>query len=39
MEAITRADIVEMAGHNLTGPRVIGAVGPLSAGEFEGYLS
>lgn len=39
VEAITRADIAEMAGRNLTGPRVVGAVGPLSAGEFEGYLS
>ena len=39
VEAVTRKDIAETAARNLAGPRVVGAVGPLPAGEFEGYLS
>ena len=39
VEAVTRADIEDIAARNLTGPRVVGAVGPVPAREFEGYLS
>lgn len=39
VEAVTRADIAATAARNLAGPRVVGAVGPLPAGEFERYLS
>ena len=39
VEAVTRTDIAETAARNLAGPRVVGAVGPLPAGEFERYLS
>ncbi len=39
VESVTRTDITDIAARNLTGPRVVGAVGPLPAGEFEGYLS
>ena len=37
-EAITRDDITDLAGRVLRGPRVVGAVGPFSNGDFERYM-
>ena len=39
IESTTRDDIAEIAARTLKGPRVVGAVGPLPAQEFEGYLA
>lgn len=39
IEAVTRSEVADTAARTLGGPRVIGAVGPLEAEEFEGFLS
>ncbi len=38
IEAVTREDIAEIARTLLTGPKVLGAVGPFDGPELEGYL-
>ena len=38
IEAVTRDEIAEVARTLLTGPKVLGAVGPFEAHELEGYL-
>ncbi len=38
IEAVTRDDIAEIARTLLTGPQVLGAVGPFDGPELEGYL-
>ncbi len=38
IEAVTRDDIAEIARPLLTGPKVLGAVGPFDGPELEGYL-
>ncbi len=38
IEAVTRDDIAEIARTLLTGPKVLGAVGPFDGPELEGYL-
>jgi predicted Zn-dependent peptidase len=38
-EAVTRRDVQEVAEEVLTGPRVMGAVGPFSADDLAGYVS
>ena len=39
IEAITLADVAEVAARTLAGPRVIGAVGPFESSDFEQYLA
>ncbi len=39
IERIKRSEVAEIAAHSLSGPRVVGAVGPLSEAEFRPYLS
>ncbi len=38
IEAVTRDDIAEIARTLLTGPKVLGAVGPFDGPDLEGYL-
>lgn len=38
IEAVTRSEVADTAARTLDGPRVIGAVGPLEAEDFEGLL-
>ena len=39
LETITRSEVADTAVRTLQGPRVIGAVGPFEAKDFEGYLT
>ncbi len=38
VEAVTAADVVQVARTVLSGPKVIGAVGPLEVDDLEGFL-
>ena len=39
LEAVTAADVQEVAATTLSGAKVIGAVGPFESREFEEFLS
>ncbi len=39
IEAVTREEVQAVAEEVLTGPRVIGAVGPFDAGDLEQYVT